>query len=209
MEMVQAVGKDQRVTEGPVRFNFRGVDAVVQAVGPALRKHGVVFTPSHVVSVEHERYTTAKGSLMDGVTVIVDYTIHGPAGDTIAVAAAGQAADSGDKAVSKAMSVAYRTAILQALCIPTDEPDPDTTTHERAVSHGPGAIEAVSPLTSLKRRVWQAQQAIGIHDKQTAEEDYTRRYNTPLAGAGEDELGLYLDDLVAEKAAQGEQAPLL
>jgi hypothetical protein len=27
-------------------FNFRGIDAVVNAVGPALRKHGVVVVPT-------------------------------------------------------------------------------------------------------------------------------------------------------------------
>jgi hypothetical protein len=40
--------------------------------------------------------------------------------------------DSGDKATAKAMSVAMRTALLQALCLPTDEPDPDATSYERA-----------------------------------------------------------------------------
>ncbi len=133
MEDVQSISKDRKVTEGPARFSFRGVDDVMQAVGPKLRKHGLIFAPSRVVSVEHERYTTAKGSLMDGVTVVVEYTITGPTGDTMTAAAAGQAADSGDKAVPKAMSVAYRTVLLQALCIPTDEPDPDSQVHERAV----------------------------------------------------------------------------
>jgi hypothetical protein len=37
----------------------------------------------------------------------------------------GEAADAGDKATSKAHSVAYRTCLLQALSIPTHEPDPD------------------------------------------------------------------------------------
>lgn len=129
---VQAIGKNQRVTEGPARFNFRGVDDVVQAVGPALRQHGVVFAPVRVVSVEHERYQTRSGAPMDGVTVVVEYAFTGPAGDTLPVAAAGQAADSGDKAIPKAMSVAYRTALLEALCIPTGEPDPDSQVHERA-----------------------------------------------------------------------------
>lgn len=128
---VQAIGKNQRVTEGPARFSFRGVDDVVQAVGPALRKHGVIFAPVRVVSVEHERYETKKGASMDGVTVVVEYEFTGPLGDKLPTAAAGQAADSGDKAIPKAMSVAYRTALLEALSIPTGEPDPDAQVHER------------------------------------------------------------------------------
>ena len=40
---VQAVGKTGRnESQG---FSFRGIDAVVNAVGPALRDHGVIVTP--------------------------------------------------------------------------------------------------------------------------------------------------------------------
>jgi ERF superfamily protein len=149
MEDVQKISKDQAVTSGPARFNFRGVDDVMQAVGPALRKHGVIFAPSRVVSVEHERYETAKGSPMDGVTVIVEYTITGPAGDVMTAASAGQAADSGDKAVPKAMSVAYRTVLLQALCIPTGDPDPDSQVHERAPRPPEAPVDVVRKVAGL------------------------------------------------------------
>ena len=65
-------------------------------------------------------------------TVEVEFTFHGPDGSTIVCSALGEASDAGDKATSKAHSVAFRTALLQALCIPTDEPDPDASSHERA-----------------------------------------------------------------------------
>lgn len=132
MQDVPVIGKDQAVTTGPARFRFRGVDDVMDAVGRALRTHGVVFAPARVVSLDHERYETSKGASMDAVTVVVEYTITGPGGDTMTVAAAGQSADAGDKAVPKAMSVAYRTVLLQTLCIPSGDPDPDQSVHERA-----------------------------------------------------------------------------
>ena len=94
---------------------------------------------------------------MDGVTVVVEYTVTGPAGDQITAAAAGQASDSGDKAVPKAMSVAFRTVLLQALCIPTDEPDPDSQVHERAVeapfdvTPHELAIDAATSLPELQK----------------------------------------------------------
>jgi hypothetical protein len=44
----------------------------------------------------------------------------------------GEAFDMGDKATAKAMSVAYRTCLLQALTIPTDDPDPDESSYEQA-----------------------------------------------------------------------------
>jgi hypothetical protein len=46
----------------------------------------------------------------------------------------GEASDAGDKSTPKAMSVAYRTFLLQSLCLPTDEPDPDSETHDRGTA---------------------------------------------------------------------------
>ena len=113
------------------KFNFRGIDAVVNAVGPALRKHGVVVVPL-AEDVQHEAYSTRSGAQMRNTTVRVRFRFHGPAGDSIEAVTIGEASDAGDKSVSKAHSVAFRTALLQALCIPTDEPDPDASSYERA-----------------------------------------------------------------------------
>jgi hypothetical protein len=129
MTDVQAVAKKDR--NDAQRFNFRGIDAVVNAVGPALRKHGVTVSP-RVDLYEYGTVTTSGGKPMGHVRVLVTYTFHGPAGDSLPAQAAGEAFDAGDKATPKAMSVAFRTALLQALALPTDEPDPDTQTYERA-----------------------------------------------------------------------------
>lgn len=64
--------------------------------------------------------------------VIVQYVFAAEDGTTLAATVAAEALDSGDKATAKAMSVAFRTALLQALCLPTDEPDPDHDIYERA-----------------------------------------------------------------------------
>jgi hypothetical protein len=131
MNDVQAVSKSQRVTSGPAQFNFRGVDQVVNVVGPALRKHGVIVVPHSVEEIREERYTTAKGSGMHGVILRIGWRFYGPDGSFIEASSVGESADSGDKASPKAHSVAYRTVLLQALCIPTDEVDPDSQVHER------------------------------------------------------------------------------
>ena len=130
MQDVNAVAKSDRNTHQ--NFNFRGIDAVLNAVGPALRKHGVVVLP-HVESWTFEPVEVgAKRTPMGHALVHVTYTFVGPEGDHVACAVLGEAMDSGDKAVPKAMSVAFRTALLQALALPTDEPDPDASTYERA-----------------------------------------------------------------------------
>lgn len=128
MDEVQAIAKDSRNEQQG--FRFRGIDAVMGAVGPAFRNNGVVCVP---VSVTHEteHYKTKTGTEMRDVTVIVGYRFYGPAGDYIDAAAAGEAADAGDKATPKAHSVAFRTLLLQALCIPTGDDDPDAQSHQR------------------------------------------------------------------------------
>ena len=131
---VQAVGKTGH--NSSQNYNFRGIDAVVNAVGPAFRQHGIVCMPT-VEGIERREYATRSGSAMLNVSVLVRYVFTGPAGDHLDCVVWGEAADSGDKATSKAFSVAYRTALLQALCIPTDEPDPDSSSHERATTPPP------------------------------------------------------------------------
>jgi hypothetical protein len=130
MADVQGVGKDGRNTQQG--YSFRGIDAVVNAVGPALRTHGVIVVPV----AEDVQYATVevgqKRTPMRECTVRVRYTFYGPDGSSIECVAFGEAMDSGDKATPKAMSVAFRVALLQALCIPTDDPDADLQAYERA-----------------------------------------------------------------------------
>lgn len=130
MGEVGAVRKGDRNTVQ--NFSFRGIDAVVNAVSPALRKHGVVVVPE-LLTIERSTVEVGqKRSLMGHVAVTVAYTFHGPEGDSVRSVVAAESFDSGDKATPKAMSVAFRTALLQTLALPTDEPDPDSHSYERS-----------------------------------------------------------------------------
>lgn len=128
MADVRALGKDQ--VNSHQRFNFRGVDDVMNAVGPAMRTHGVFVVPT-AVDLRTRDAQTSQGKAAHETMVVVSYAIYGPAGDSMPGAAAGESLDSGDKATPKAMSVAYRTFLLQALCLPTHDTDPDAQTYER------------------------------------------------------------------------------
>ncbi len=154
MADVRAVGKSER--NAHQGYQFRGIDAVVNAVGPAFRAHGVIAVP-FVTSAKHEQVEVgAKRTLTAVVRLRVTYTFIGPEGDTLACQVAAEAMDSGDKATAKAMSVAYRTALLQVLCLPTDEPDPDHDIYERAPAVDLDAVAArvaVADLAQL-RNVW-------------------------------------------------------
>lgn len=130
MKAVGAIAKtDRNNAQG---FNFRGIDSVVNAVSPQLQKFGVVVVPT----VEEYDYASVEigknRTVMGHVKVKVTYTFIGAAGDSIKATVVGEAMDSGDKATAKAMSVAFRTALLQSLSLPTDDIDPDAQSYERS-----------------------------------------------------------------------------
>ena len=128
MEDVRAVRKDGRNTQQ--NFNFRGVDAVVNAVSPAMRKVGLICRPSKVDHRPSSKQLSG-GKMTTSIDVIVNYTFTGPEGDEFTAQVVAEAFDLGDKATAKAMSVALRTCLLQTFMLPTDDTDPDTETYER------------------------------------------------------------------------------
>lgn len=181
MAEVRSVGKNDAVTTGPARFNFRGIDGVLNAVGPMLRKHSVYVTPIGVDINATEHNPTKSGGLMKNVTITVTWRVTGPAGDSFTGVSLGEGSDAGDKAISKAHSVAYRTFLIQALALPTDEPDPDHTIYERATPQpkdwGPFLAAAEAKTTEAElRELWDREPDTG-----TAPQWVTDRFGRAIA----------------------------
>jgi hypothetical protein len=118
--------KDKNTAQG---FNFRGIDAVVNAVGPAIRNHGG-WISSKFIFYKETVLTAKSGNPVNSVSAIVKYKIHGTEGKPVSSEVYAAAFDSGDKAGAKMMSVALRTFFIQTLVLPTDEPDPDLAIYE-------------------------------------------------------------------------------
>lgn len=133
-------------------FSFRGVDAVTSAVYPALVNNGVVVAPE-VLDYQYGTVVVGRNRTeMGHVRLRVQFTFYGPDGDSVVSVVAAESMDAGDKATAKAHSVAFRTALLQTLCLPTDEPDPDSHTYERAGVDP--ADEARQALLTKCNTVW-------------------------------------------------------
>ena len=151
---VGPVGKNSvNTTQG---FNFRGIDAVVNAAATALDEYGVITVPM-LETIGYSTVEVGKNrSVMGHAQVKVIYRFYGPAGDHFDAIVPGEAMDSGDKATAKAMSVAYRIALIQALNLPTGDPDPDSQTYERsdrsAGRSAGDAFENAAPATSRQQR---------------------------------------------------------
>lgn len=129
MALVQGVAK--KGFNEQQRFNFRGVDAVVNAVAPALREVGGLIVPT-VLKKHYDRGVTKSGTPTVEAFLTVAFDWHGTdGGSPIRSVVAAEAMDTSDKATAKAMSVALRIFLLQTLMLPTDEKDPDAEYHER------------------------------------------------------------------------------
>ena len=136
MGEVGAISKDGQITEGPQRYKFRGIEQVQQRLQPILVRHGLVILPTTLDRIDHPVRTTRSGGSMYAVALHVRFTVYGPAGDSLEMDAWGEGADSGDKSSGKAHSMAYKTAMLEAFCIPTetDTDDGDRTRPEDTFS---------------------------------------------------------------------------
>jgi hypothetical protein len=198
MADVQSVSKGDQRSDTGGRYAFRGVDRIVNAVGPALRRHGVLVLPTRILEVDYREAKTTNNKVMQEVAVRVQWTVVGPLGDQLPpMESAGQATDTSDKGTAKATSVAQRVLFLTALHIPTQDPDVDRG-HERGEAAGPKPSEYRDEIIDARTSTRRLQQIYGE----------LRQHG--LAGAmvinevGDDEaLGALYTRIVAERRAAG------
>jgi len=128
MADVGAIGKNTKNQQQG--FMFRGIDAVMNALNPAMIKNGIFIVPQVLEQTREER-TTAKGAVLIYSICKMKYTFYAQDGSSVEAIVIGEGMDSGDKATNKAMSIAFKYAAFQVFCIPTEEmKDPDAEVHE-------------------------------------------------------------------------------
>lgn len=125
MAEIGAIGKDSWNKQG---FAYRGIDAVMNALNPAMTKYKMFVIPK-VLDQRREERQAAKGSNLIYSICTVEYTFYAEDGSSVSATVIGEGMDSGDKATNKAMSAAFKYACFQTFCIPTEEmKDPDAET---------------------------------------------------------------------------------
>jgi hypothetical protein len=123
MRDIGSVGKDQKnQAQG---FKFRGIDQFVNALYPALTKHGVFMSP-RCVKEEHEikevTRSNGKAGVDKTVTIYMEYDFFAEDGSKVTVGPIpAEGLDSGDKATNKALSAALKYALIQTFSIPTED----------------------------------------------------------------------------------------
>ena len=168
------ISKDQ--TNAQQGYKFRGIDDVLNTLSPLLAEHKLLILP-RMVSRQCEQYKNAKGNPVFHVLLEAEYDFTAVEdGSLKTIKVFGEAMDSSDKATNKAMSAAYKYAVIQAFAIPIEgEMDADSETHElsvpqQALPTRPAATFKVPPRspqreeTTSGTEVWK-----GLIDKTTAE----------------------------------------
>lgn len=102
------------------KYKYRGIDAVMNALNPAMRKNGIFVVPE-VLEHHQEERTSNKGGMLIYTTCKVKYTFYAKDGSFLDAVVVGEAMDRSDKSTNKAMSAAFKYACFQTFCIPTEE----------------------------------------------------------------------------------------
>ena len=124
-----AITKDKKNAQQGYRF--RGIDDVYNALHPIFEENGVLPVPEVLESRREERQTKGGGNLIYTVLKL-KVTFYAEDGSNVSAIVQGEGMDSADKSTNKAMSAAYKYALFQLLCIPTEETaqDADAETPE-------------------------------------------------------------------------------
>ena len=134
-------------------YSFVSVERIKDAVRTELAKQRVMVYTS-TKTIERSEVTTRNGGTMSHVTIQGEVTFaDGDSGEMFTVEAAGEAMDSGDKALNKAQTAMVKYALINTFLIPTgDDPDqetPDVTERKPARrEYGRGSFPADEPLAA-------------------------------------------------------------
>lgn len=111
-------------------FKFRGIDNVMNELHELFAKNEV-FILQEVKSFTTENRPTKSGGMNTFTRATITFRYITTDGSYVETTNVGEAMDSGDKGMNKAMSIALKYSLLQMLLIPTEEQkDPDATTPE-------------------------------------------------------------------------------
>ncbi len=137
-------------------YRFRGVEQAMNECSPIMVNHGITVTPrySELSIIDRVKGDPKDAKATRFVTLKGSFTFTAEDDSNITAEAYGEAMDSGDKAVIKAQSVAFRTALFQLFVVPTVSMDTE-------LEHDDG-----DEATSLerRRRKWLDDQIANINE---------------------------------------------
>ena len=171
MRKIGAITKDSKMdaqTKGSrIQYAYRSVDAVYNALQPAMVESGITVVPQ---VLEYNRLPKDPDSGNYMVTAILKMSFRWTASDgsfveTIVV---NEGQDSGDKAFSKAMANCFKYACFMAFVIPTQEMDTFDPDHYRPEIENDQIAEKQEKKKPLKERIAEATKEAKTEEKPEA-----------------------------------------
>ena len=136
-------------------FKFRGIDNVMNELHELFARNEV-FILQDVKSFETENRQLKSGSMITYTRATITFRYTTTDGSFVETTNVGEAMDTGDKGMNKAMSIALKYSLLQMFLIPTEEQkDPDETTPEET-DFKKNAMNDIDNATDMKglMKVW-------------------------------------------------------
>lgn len=123
MKEVKAIGKKEKNLQQ--NFMFRGIDSVMNELHDLFAKNGI-FILQEVMGFTTENRPTKSGGTNTFTRATVKFRYTATDGSCVETVNVGEAMDSADKGMNKAMSAALKYSLTQMFLIPTKETeDPD------------------------------------------------------------------------------------
>jgi len=168
MAEVARIGINKTGVNQEQNYRFRSVDAVYEVMNPILTKVGLVMVP-RMLSSSRTESVSKSGTLLFTSVVEAEFDFVAVSdGSKHTARTIGEGRDSGDKATNKAMSAAFKYALLMTFVVPLfghDEGD-STSPEETGPQVPKGAVEF---LTSLQKAAGEGKKALASAWKAGAE----------------------------------------
>ena len=221
MRDLPGIGRTERSEQG---YQYRGIEQITRHAQSLFARHGVVFVPRVVAQSEVE--LTINGRPWTEQRLLVEYDVYGPGGpgDKITVGPiASQGRDNSDKGSNKALTQAFKYALLQTLCIGDAKDDADAgPAHEADAPAEPDPVLVARTETSARikslgqeardeLRVWMDEHGIsrtvGKWDEPAVDaiNDWIDQLERPCA-CGQVAVGVFDDEPLCEDHAPAEVA---
>jgi hypothetical protein len=149
LKELPAVGKER--FNAAQKFNYRGIDDVINAAKKLLGTYGVFIVPTAQETSYSERATMA-GNALYVCKMRVDWRIYGVQGDYFDAQTVGEGADSFDKATSKAQTAAFKYLLWPALFVAEHDADADGETPDETRPSALGQVHTTQETLEEKAR---------------------------------------------------------
>jgi hypothetical protein len=170
-------------------YKYRSIDDVLDRLAPLLAKHRLCVLPRALERSVTER-ADEQDRLLLHVALRVSFSLTSvDDGSGYEVEAYGEALDAGDKATAKAMSAAYKSAMVQTFCIPVcGTEDADRTGHRLAPkTHNP------EPLQGWRQWCLDIEDIVGLCESEQAISTVQERNRDLLKALAREQPQLYAE----------------